>query len=142
MANFWQIATSIDTAGVRSNTQKIARESKLQRKELEKQTELLRKSVLSSEQIAAEENAKTARQSIWTVVACAIIFLGACLAYPIFGIIVVGIIIVCVIRNKKKKRALEGKNQTLKEKQVTEQAQEAQQSQMQTGAEQSGSSID
>ena len=156
MANFWQIATSIDTAGTRSKVQKIARESKLQRKELEKQTELLRKSSLSPEQIAAEENAKTMRQSIWTVIGSVVILLGFCIAYPIFGVIVACVIIFAIIfaiiQHKKNKRTSKEKNRVFEEKQVAEQTQKAQrqkaqqphhaQSQTQTKVEQSISSTD
>lgn len=103
MANFWQIATSLDAAGARDGAQKAAREAKLQRKELEKQTEIMRKSSMSPEQIATEENAKTLRHGMWGIVAGVIIFIGACIAYPIFGICV-GVIIVCVVKKSKKKK--------------------------------------
>lgn len=112
--------------GASSNAGRAANETYKLRKEIQEQNKLLKKSAMSAEQIAAEENSKTIRQSIWTVVAVLLFLIGACIAYPVFGVcvavIVVGIIIFVVIKNKKNKSKIQSRKAELSKARIQSEA--------------------
>ena len=110
MANWWQIATSLDAAGARAASQKTANETKLMRQELEKQNELLRRSMLTPEEKRAEDDLKMQAQvkkqknrietSIFVAI---IIYIGLWFSEPVIaiGITVIGIIALIILTQRK-----------------------------------------
>lgn len=119
MANWWQIATSLDAAGARAASQKAANETKLMRQEIQKQNELLRRSMLTPEERKAEDNLKAqaqakkqeSRKEIAAFIAL-ILYIGCWFSEPLIAIIItaIGIIVIIVLICYFKKNRSKGKN--------------------------------
>lgn len=112
MADWWKIGGAMAAQDAANQARRTARQSKQTNELLAEQNRLLS---MTEEERVAERQAKEAQakrsENRWTIIVGLFLLFGACIAYPVFGVIVViavvGIIIYVVVARKKGNKDLE-----------------------------------
>ncbi len=109
MADWWKIGGAMAAQDAANQARRTARQSKETNKLLAEQNRLLK--MTEAERVAerqAEEIMAENSRTKWTLITIAVLFIGACIAFPVFGIIVlivvVGIIIYLIVARIRFKR--------------------------------------
>ena len=111
MADYWKIGGAMAAQDAANQARKTAKEVKKTNELLAEQNRLLGMS--EQERIAEAqekkqqklqaEQQKQAKMTAWTIILGALLLLGACITYPILGIIVALIVAIYVIYKLKKR---------------------------------------
>ena len=109
MADWWKIGGAMAAQDAANQARRTASQSKETNKLLAEQNRLLK--MTEAERVAerqAEEIMAENSRTKWTLITIAVLFIGACIAFPVFGIIVlivvVGIIIYLIVARIRFKR--------------------------------------